>query len=69
MAITSANLDRQVKTTVPFVDLQAQHRALAADIRVAVDEVLTDCNFILGRQVREFEQAFAAYVGWPTRSA
>jgi dTDP-4-amino-4,6-dideoxygalactose transaminase len=48
---------------VPFVNLQAQHRALAAQIRVAVDEVLTDCNFILGRQVREFEQAFAAYVG------
>jgi dTDP-4-amino-4,6-dideoxygalactose transaminase len=45
------------------VDLQAQHRALAADIRVAVDEVLTDCNFIMGRQVREFERAFAAYVG------
>jgi len=63
VAITSANLDQNVQTTVPFVDLQAQHRALAADIRVAVDEVLTDCNFILGRQVREFEQAFAAYVG------
>ena len=30
---------------------------------MAVDEVLTDCNFILGKQVREFEQAFAAYVG------
>ena len=63
MAITSANLDPHVQTTVPFVDLQAQHRALAADIRVAVDEVLTDCNFILGKQVGEFERAFAAYVG------
>ena len=63
MAIRSANLDPHVQTAVPFVDLQAQHRALAAEIRVAVDEVLTDCNFILGRQVREFEQAFAAYVG------
>ena len=63
MAIRSANLDPHVQTTVPFVDLQAQHRALAAEIRVAVDEVLTDCNFILGRQVGEFERAFAAYVG------
>jgi len=63
VAITSANLDPHVQTTVPFVDLQAQHRALAADIRVAVDEVLTDCNFILGKQVGEFERAFAAYVG------
>ena len=63
MAITSTNLDQHTQTAVPFVDLQAQHRALAAEIRVAVDEVLTDCNFILGRQVREFEQAFAAYIG------
>jgi dTDP-4-amino-4,6-dideoxygalactose transaminase len=45
------------------VDLQSQHRALAAEIRSATDAVLTDCNFILGRQVREFEQAFAAYIG------
>jgi dTDP-4-amino-4,6-dideoxygalactose transaminase len=57
------HLDQHTQTAVPFMDLQAQHRALAAEIRVAVDEVLTDCNFILGKQVREFEQAFAAYVG------
>ena len=61
MAIT--HLDQHTRTAVPFMDLQAQHHALAAEIRVAVEEVLTDCNFILGRQVREFEQAFAAYVG------
>jgi dTDP-4-amino-4,6-dideoxygalactose transaminase len=61
VAITQ--LDQHTQTAVPFMDLQAQHRALAAEIRVAVDEVLTDCNFILGKQVREFEQAFAAYVG------
>ena len=63
MAISGANLNSHVETAVPFVDLQAQHRALAAEIRVAVDEVLTDCNFIMGRQVGEFERAFAAYVG------
>jgi len=63
VAISGANLNSHVETAVPFVDLQAQHRALAAEIRVAVDEVLTDCNFIMGRQVGEFERAFAAYVG------
>jgi dTDP-4-amino-4,6-dideoxygalactose transaminase len=63
VAISSTNLDQHTQTAVPFMDLQAQHRALSADIRVVVDEVLTDCNFILGRQVREFEQAFAAYIG------
>jgi dTDP-4-amino-4,6-dideoxygalactose transaminase len=61
MAITSANVEQ--RTAVPFVDLQLQDRALAAEIRSAANEVLTGCNFILGRQVREFEQAFAAYVG------
>jgi dTDP-4-amino-4,6-dideoxygalactose transaminase len=45
------------------MNLQAQHHALGAEIRQAVEDVLTDCNFILGRQVREFEQAFAAYIG------
>jgi dTDP-4-amino-4,6-dideoxygalactose transaminase len=57
----STHVEQQ--TAVPFVNLQAQHHALAAEIRQAAEEVLTDCNFILGRQVREFEQAFAAYVG------
>ena len=61
MAIASTHIERQV--AVPFVNLQAQYQALAAEIRAAVDEVLTDCNFILGRQVHEFEQAFAAQVG------
>jgi dTDP-4-amino-4,6-dideoxygalactose transaminase len=61
VAIMSSNIEQQL--AVPFMDLQSQHSALAAEIRQAADEVLTDCNFILGRQVREFEQAFAAYIG------
>lgn len=60
MAISSA-IEQQL--AVPFVDLQAQHRAIGAEVRRAADEVLTDCNFILGRQVKEFEQAFASYIG------
>jgi dTDP-4-amino-4,6-dideoxygalactose transaminase len=60
MAISST-IERQL--TVPFVDLQAQHHALGAEIHRAANEVLTDCNFILGRQVKEFEQAFASYIG------
>ncbi len=48
---------------VPFVDLQAQYRALQAEVEPAVSRVLADGNFILGRQVEEFEQEFAAFVG------
>jgi dTDP-4-amino-4,6-dideoxygalactose transaminase len=60
MAISST-IEQQL--AVPFVDLQAQHRAIGAEVRRAADEVLTDCNFVLGRQVKEFEQAFASYIG------
>jgi dTDP-4-amino-4,6-dideoxygalactose transaminase len=48
---------------IPFVDLQTQYRALKPEIDAAVTRVLTDGNFILGRQVEEFEQAFAEFVG------
>ena len=51
------------QAVVPFVDLQVQYRALKTEVDAAIGRVLTDCNFILGRQVEEFEQEFAAFVG------
>lgn len=47
--------------SIPFLDLKLQTAGCADEIRAAMDEVLSDCNFILGRQVDEFENAFAAY--------
>jgi dTDP-4-amino-4,6-dideoxygalactose transaminase len=47
---------------VPFVDLVAQYRAIASEIEVAVNDVLSRCNFVLGTQVEEFERAFAEFV-------
>jgi len=46
---------------VPFLDLKNQPAELCSDIRSAMDQVLADCNFILGKPVAEFEEAFAAY--------
>jgi dTDP-4-amino-4,6-dideoxygalactose transaminase len=46
---------------VPFVDLQAQHRPLATEMRAAIDDVLDAGDFILGQHVAAFEQEFAAY--------
>lgn len=63
MSIASSELTGKLSKNVPFVDLQAQSRALSAQIHGAVEEVLSTCNFILGKQVAEFEQAFARYVG------
>ncbi len=46
---------------IPFLDLKNQPPELRNDIRSAVDQVLADCNFILGKPVADFESAFAAY--------
>jgi dTDP-4-amino-4,6-dideoxygalactose transaminase len=48
---------------VPFVDLQAQHAALDADIRAAVDATIGRCDFILGSAVDRFEADFARFIG------
>ena len=49
--------------TVPFVDLQAQFRSLRSELLAASESVLSNCNFILGKQVAEFEEAFAKFAG------
>src|SRR5687768_18616858 len=48
---------------VPFVDLQAQYRSIKAEVDAAIRRVLDTSAFILGREVEEFERAFAEYVG------
>ncbi|HEX7175137.1 MAG TPA: DegT/DnrJ/EryC1/StrS family aminotransferase [Pyrinomonadaceae bacterium] len=48
---------------IPFVDLQAQYRAIKAEIDEAVARVLDTSAFILGREVEAFERAFADYLG------
>jgi dTDP-4-amino-4,6-dideoxygalactose transaminase len=52
-----------MKTGVPFLDLAAQSRAIGAEIRAALDEVLASQQFILGPHVERFEAAMAAYCG------
>jgi dTDP-4-amino-4,6-dideoxygalactose transaminase len=48
---------------IPFVDLQAQYRAIKEEIDAAVMRVISNASFILGREVAAFEEAFAAYTG------
>lgn len=48
---------------VPFVDLGAQYVTIQTEISVAIQRVLSECNFVLGPQVEEFELAFARFVG------
>ena len=46
---------------VPFIDLQAQYKTIAPQIDAAIAEVVHTGNFILGKQVTQFEQAFARF--------
>jgi dTDP-4-amino-4,6-dideoxygalactose transaminase len=48
---------------VPFVDLAAQYVSIADEVDQAIARVLKAGDFILGRDVRTFEQEFAAYCG------
>ena len=46
-----------------FRDLKAQYVALKEDIDLAISQVMEECSFISGRQVRELERELAEYVG------
>src|SRR5208282_2432836 len=54
---------RRFAVTVPFVDLRAQHDPLAGEIQQAIARVVSAGDFILGKDVRAFEQEFAAFCG------
>ncbi len=48
---------------VPFVDLSAQYKTIKGEIDCAIKDVMTNCGFILGPQVEQFEKAFARFIG------
>ncbi len=49
------------RTSVPFLDLRAQHDPLRAEIRAAVDTVIDASAFAGGPFVARFEEEFTAY--------
>ena len=54
--MTSAN-------PIPMVDLREQYQSLKSDIDGAVADVLSNTQFIMGPNVRTFEQEVAEYLG------
>src|SRR5436309_4054902 len=50
---------------VPFVDLAAQYRTIEREINEAKSRVIQQTDFILGREVRLFEEEFAAFCDVP----
>jgi len=53
----------QPQPQVPLMDLGAQYQALKQELRMATDRVVLNSRFINGKEVGEFEQAFAEYCG------
>ena len=51
------------KTKIAFVDLQAQYKTIAPEINAAIQGVLDRSDYILGDEVRLFEEDFAKYIG------
>lgn len=47
---------------VPFADLRELHRPIEAELREVFERVLQQSSFILGPEIKQFEQAFASYV-------
>jgi len=50
-------------TQIPYVNLQAQHAAIRAELLKAIAEVIDDGQFILGGKLVEFEKQFAQLCG------
>ncbi len=53
------------ETQIPLVDLGAQHRQIAAEVTVGFARVMGNTSFILGKDVKDFEDAFARFCGVP----
>lgn len=48
---------------IPLVDLKAQYRSIKDEIDQAIARVVTNTSFIGGKELKSFEEAFAAYQG------
>jgi dTDP-4-amino-4,6-dideoxygalactose transaminase len=48
---------------IPLVDLKAQYHSIKSEIDDAINGCISEGNFIRGKQVSEFEQAFSKYLG------
>ena len=48
---------------IPFVDLYAQYKTIKTDIDAAIEKTITQSSYIGGTPVKDFENAFATYLG------
>lgn len=53
----------EVLMQVPLLDLKRQYHEIKDEVKAALEGVLESGHFIMGEQVKEFEQKMAAYAG------
>src|SRR2546430_12236478 len=58
---TQMSMQAKQPPKIPFVDLAARYRTIAAEISETTSRVIQEADFILGREVRLFEEEFAAF--------
>lgn len=46
---------------IPFVDLKTQYHSIKSEIDAAIQNILENSQFVLGKEVAAFEEEFAAY--------
>jgi len=59
----SGTSDVTAPAKVPLMNLKTQNQSLKQELRIAVDTVIFNNRFISGKEVREFEAAFAQFCG------
>ncbi len=58
-----AVLNTQNAAKVPPIDLQAEFREIRSEFQKRAHQIFTSGRYVLGREVREFEENFARFVG------
>jgi dTDP-4-amino-4,6-dideoxygalactose transaminase len=56
-------MNQTASIKIPFVDLSLQHQPIQAELDEALHSVVKRGDFVLGKALAEFEQAFAAASG------
>ncbi len=51
-----------MKTVVPFIDLKSQYETLKSEIWDSWQKILENTDFILGEEVKKFEEEFSEYL-------
>jgi len=60
---TTSQVDRVPPVSFPFLDLTGQFSIIEEEVMTAITRVMKTQNFILGEEVKQFEEEVAAYIG------